>query len=216
MFSKLISFNCVPTKGNLIFISILNALGIAVNSYKVHRDKYKEIISKTIPSISISLESISFVFSIIVFFIKHFMDRKPINKIITLGSKILKIILVIYSFISIFILVKGFINLDDNSFLYNPSIYGKNTSDYTNVNRMNDLKKVKDISLSFYQRDGIEYYEVNFNSKIYLINSSQEYIDYTTFYEESFLKDVNIYCLLISFRGIIEYIFMFKLGLYRK
>ena len=53
MFSKLISFNCVPTKGNLIFISILNAFGIAVNSYKVHRDKYKEIISKTIPSISI-------------------------------------------------------------------------------------------------------------------------------------------------------------------
>ena len=193
MFSKLISFNCVPTKGNLIIISILNAFGIAVNSYKVHRDKYKEIISKTIPSISISLESISFVFSIIVFFIKHFMDRKPINKIITLGSKILKIILVIYSFISIFILVKGFINLDDNSFLYNPSIYGKNTSDYTNVNRMNDLKKVKDISLAFYQGDGIEYYEVNSNSKINLINSSQEFIDYTTLYEESYLKDVNIY-----------------------
>ena len=184
-------------KGKFNFHFHLNTLGIAVNSYKVHRDKYKEIISKTIPSISIGFESISFVFSIIVFFIKNFMDRKPINKAITLGSKILKIILIIYSFISIFILVKGFINLDDNSFLYNSFFYGKNTTDYTNVNRMNDLKKVKDISLTLYQEDGIEYFEVNSNSKIFLVNSSWEYIDYTTLYKETFLEDENIYIICL-------------------
>ena len=37
-----LSFNCISTKANLIFIFIFNTISIAINSYKIHRDNYKK------------------------------------------------------------------------------------------------------------------------------------------------------------------------------
>ena len=164
-----INFNCIPPTGNLIFIAILNALGISLNSYKVYRDKYIKKIAATIPilpTINIIIESISLGLSILVFFIKHCMNQKSINMLIKSIGKILRIILIVVSIVNIFILEKDLVNFDDNSFLNDKMPYGRDSDDYTNIDRVNNLKKFKDIPLELYQNEGIEYFKRFFQIRI--------------------------------------------------
>ena len=194
------NFNCIPTTGNLIFIFAFNVLGISLNEYKIHRDNYKKKILIGLPILSkleIALESISIANTIIVFFTKKFMNKKAINKTITISSNILKYILIIFSLLNAFILVKDFINFDGNMFLNSAPKYGSDSFEYTNVNRINDLKKVKDISLELHRSEltGEEYYYIE-DSKFSLINSTYELVYYNTYNTNEIFGDDIYYIIL--------------------
>ena len=157
-----LNFKCLSTKGNLIFIFIFNTLKIAFNSYKIIRNEFQKKIFKGLPilsAIEIALDSISTVNSIIVFIIKKFMEQKMVNKIITISSKILKFALVIFSFIKIFVLMKDFAKFDNNNFL-NTSTNNEKNDGKSNQERIDDLKKFKDLSLEIYKDEvrGEEYF----------------------------------------------------------
>ena len=120
------------------------------------------------------------------------MNKKVINKTITISSNILKYILIIFSLLNVFILVKDFINFDGNMFLNSAPKYGSDSFEYTNVNRINDLKKVKDISLELHKSEltGEEYYYIE-DSKFSLINSTYELVYYNTYdTSENFGDDI--------------------------
>ena len=179
-------FNCISTTGNLIIIFIFNALGISLNAYKIHRSNYKKQISESIPilsTIEIVLNSISTINSILVFFTKNIMNKKVINRTITTTSKILKYILVIFSLVNVFVLIKSFINFEGNNFLNSSNKYGNDSPDYTHDNRIKDLKKIEDILLE-YHTDGEnneEYFLVKDNSKFNYVNYSEVLVDYRVF-----------------------------------
>lgn len=180
-----LNFNCISTKGNLIFIFISNIIGIAVNSFKIYREKKKEI-QKAIPilsTIGTVIDSISLISSVVVFFKKKFMNQKSINKTITISGKILKIIIIPFSIINIIVLVKSFINFENNSFLNSSIKFGDNSTNYTNIDRMNDLKGVKDISLELYKDNNEEFFIIKDDSKFSFINTSEEFIDYESYNE---------------------------------
>ena len=179
-------FNCISTTGNLIIIFIFNALGISLNAYKIHRSNYKKQISESIPilsTIEIVLNSISTINSILVFFTKNIMNKKVINRTITTTSKILKYILVIFSLVNVFVLIKSFINFEGNNFLNSSNKYGNDSPDYTHDNRIKDLKKIKDILLEYHTdgEDNEEYFLVKDNSKFNYVNYS-EHIYYVILY----------------------------------
>ena len=118
-----------------------------------------------------------------VFFKKKFMNQKSINKTITISGKILKIIIIPFSIINIIVLVKSFINFENNSFLNSSIKYGDNSTNYTNIDRMNDLKGVKDISLQLYKDNNEEFFIIKDDSKFSFINTSEEFIDYESYNE---------------------------------
>ena len=125
------------------------------------------------------------------------MNKKAINKTITISSNILKYILIIFSLLNAFILVKDFINFDGNMFLNSAPQYGSDSSEYTNVNRINNLKKVKDISLEFHKSElkGEEYYYIE-DSKFSLINSTYELVYYNTYDTNEIFGDDIYYIVL--------------------
>ena len=94
------------------------------------------------------------------------MNQKSINMLIKWIGKILRIILIIVSIVNFFILEKDLVNFDDNSFLNDKMPYGRDSDDYTNIDRVNDLKKFKDIPLELYQNEGIEYFKRFFQIRI--------------------------------------------------
>ena len=77
-------------------------------------------------------------------------------------------------------------------FLNSAPKYGSDSFEYTNVNRINDLKKVKDISLELHKSEltGEEYYYIE-DSKFSLINSTYELVYYNTYdTSENFGDDI--------------------------
>ena len=194
-------FNCISTTGNLIIIFIFNALGISLNAYKIHRSNYKKKISKSIPTLStieIVLNSISTINSILVFFTKNTMNKKVINRTITITSKILKYILVIFSLVNVFVLIKSFINFEGNNFLNSSNKYGNDSPDYTYDNRIKDLKKIKDILLEYHTdgEDNEEYFLVKDNSKFNYVNYSEVLEDYRVFDTDEIFGDHIYYVIL--------------------
>ena len=93
--------------------------------------------------------------------------------------------------------MKDFINFDGNMFLNSAPQYGSDSSEYTNVNRINNLKKVKDISLELHKSElkGEEYYYIE-DSKFSLINSTYELVYYNTYNTNEIFGDDIYYIIL--------------------
>ena len=175
-----LNFNCFSPKMNLIFISIANIIGIVVNSFKSHEEEYKIRINSEFPilgTINLIIQSLSLVSSIIVFFIKKCMDQRAINKAITSISTILNKGIILLSFINIFVIVKDFINFENNDFLNSSIKYGENITDYyTNVNRLNELKEIKYAPLEY--SESLQTMIITDENKFSFVNGSHHFIDY--------------------------------------
>ena len=88
------------------------------------------MLSKT----EIIIDSISTINGIIVFITKRYMNKKIVNRMITIISVILKFVFIIFSFVKIFVLLKDFVKFENNNFLY--SIEGSDLSYYTYKDRI--------------------------------------------------------------------------------
>lgn len=182
-----LNFSCISTTGNLIFVFIFNILSIAINSYKIQKENYKKKILKGLPILSkleIVINSISMAHSFLVFFTKKCMNRKSINKLITLPSKILQLIQIISSIVSIFVLVKEFVSFEHNNFLNNSSF----DCGIPSYERMKTLKKFKSIPFEL-RKDSItgeEYFFVEDTSFI----SDFDYYNDNNKYNAQFLNDI--------------------------
>ena len=188
-----LNFNCLPTKVNLIFIAIIDASSIIINSFRMKDEEFKSKIYDKYPIleiINIFLDTISLVLCIFSILTTKCMNRKKINKTLTSISAILEYVKIIFSFVNIFIIIKGFINFDNNYFLYDPA-FNNNYDAYPKDQRIEGLKKIKFAPFEYYEERIIHHtvysgdYEeikstiiITDESKFYYFNYSKKYINF--------------------------------------
>ena len=73
-------------------------------------------------------------------------------------------------------MVKDYVNLDSNNFMYKRNNYGDNSTNYTNIDRINDLKDISDIPLEYIE--DLNTLLVKDTQKFNFINASLEYIEH--------------------------------------
>ena len=187
-----LNFSCISTTGNLVFVFIFNTISIAINSYKIQKENFKKKILKGLPFLSkleIFLNAFSMVNSILVLFTKKCMNRKSINKLITITSRILQLIQILSSIISIFILVKEFVDFEHSNFLNNSNFDCGLSS---NEERMKKLKKFDSIPFELRNNliTGEEYFFVEDTSLISYFDYEYEKSHSDNEYNLQFLNDV--------------------------
>lgn len=106
------------------------------------------------------------------------MKRKSVNQTITSISITLEVTIIIFSILNMILIIKGYVNFENNDFLNIAIKLGqRGTEYYTNIERLNELKKIK--YAPFEYSESLQTMIITDKNKFYFLNGSQKFNDFT-------------------------------------